>query len=99
MYSPLVDTNEEAVFVTLLQSLDTGKSGLSCADKAMSENIPSLYGVIGRSMFSCRRGSERMLPSDSASLDTIDEGASSVPLKNITVKYNVLPMNRLITYS
>lgn len=72
---PLLDMNKETVDPTALQSA-IGGIGLSCCVFVCSVKELSLF--TGFTSPSCRT-SDRTLPSDSASLDTIDDGASSVP--------------------
>lgn len=76
-YIPLVETSDE-IFPTLFQSFDIGTVLLSCAVGIWSVDVVSLLCIEGVSKASCRTDSESTLPSDSASLDTMDDGASSV---------------------
>lgn len=76
IYTPLLDANEETLLPTAFQSLDVIEIGLSCWK--LSVLIRSIDWFNGASSWS-RGTSERTLPSDSASLETIEDGASSVP--------------------
>lgn len=72
-----METSDD-VFPTVFQSFDMGAVLLSCAVGIWSVDVASLLCTEGASMVSCRTDSESTLPSDSASLDTMDDGASSV---------------------
>lgn len=84
-----METNDE-VFPTLFQSCDMGAVLLSCAVGIWSVDVASLLCADGASTVSCRTDSESTLPSDSASLDTMDDGASSVMKKFVLLLVSVI---------